>query len=85
MFPNSEIQNIYTKYKINRCYLDQNLTDADSTSMSFIFICDLDSNVREDKARNIIFKVMIASRIFDRLDLSAEFYEQFNCLNTKYE
>ena len=53
--------------------------------MFFIFICDLDSNVREDKARNIIFKVMIASRIFDRLDLSAEFYEQFNCLNTKYE
>ena len=85
MFPNSEIQNIYTKYKINRCYLDQNLTDADSTSMFFIFICDLDSNVREDKARNIIFKVMIASRIFDRLDLSAEFYEQFNCRNTKLQ
>ena len=85
MFPNSEIQNIYTKYKINRCYLDQNLTDTDSTSMFFVFICDLDSNVREDKARNIIFEVMIASRIFDRLDLSAEFYEQFNCRNTKLQ
>ena len=60
MFPNSEIQKIYTKYKINRCYLDQNLTDTDSTSMFFVFICDLDSNVREDKARNIIFEVMIA-------------------------
>ena len=85
MFPNSEIQKIYTKYKINRCYLDQNLTDTDSTSMIFVFICDLDSNVREDKARNIIFEVMIASRIFDRLDLSAEFYEQFNCRNTKLQ
>ena len=84
-FPNSEIQEIYKKYKFNRCYLDQNLTDTDSTSMFFVFICDLDSNIREDQARNIIFEVMIASRIFDRLDLSAEFYEQFNCCNTKLQ
>ena len=53
--------------------------------MFFVFICDLDSNIREDQARNIIFEVMIASRIFDRLDLSAEFYEQFNCCNTKLQ
>ena len=51
--------------------------------MFFVFICDLDSNIREDQARNIIFEVMIASQIFDRLDLSAEFYDQFNCRNTK--
>ena len=85
MFLNSEIQKIYAKYKINRCYLDQNLTDTDSTSMFFVFICDLGSNVREDKARNIIFEVTIASQIFDRLDLSADFYEQFNCCNTKLQ
>ena len=85
MFPNSEIQEIYKKYKVNRCYLDQNLTDTDSTSMFFVFICDLDSNIREDQARNIIFEVIIASRIFDRLDLSAESYEQFNCCNTKLQ
>ena len=85
MFPNSEIQEIYKKYKVNRCYLDQNLTDTDSTSMLFVFICNLDSNIREDQARDIIFEVMIASRIFDRLDLSAEFYEQFNCCNTKLQ
>ena len=85
MFPNSEIQEIYKKYKVNRCYLDQNLTDTDSTSMFFVFICDLDSNIREDQARNIIFEVIIASRIFDRLDLSVESYEQFNCCNTKLQ
>ena len=61
------------------------MTDTDSTSMFFVFICDLDSNIREDQARNIIFEVMIASQIFDRLDLSAEFYEQFNCRNTKLQ
>ena len=85
MFPNSEIQEIYKKYKVNRCYLDQNLTDTDSTSMLFVFICNLDSNIREDQARDIIFEVMVASRIFDRLDLSAEFYEQFNCCKTKLQ
>ena len=81
MFPNQEIQEIYQQYQVSRCYLYQNLTDTDSTSMFFVFICDLNSCVSEDKARNIIFDVMIKSKIFDRFDLSAEFYEQFNCTN----
>ena len=81
MFPNAELQEIYKKYKVNHCYLDQNLTNTDSTSMFFVFICDLNSNIREDKAQNIIFEVMLKSKIFDRLDLSAEFYEQFSCRN----
>ena len=81
MFPNSEIQKLYKKYKVN-CYLDQNLTNTKRTSMFFVFICDLDSNIRENQARNIIFEVMIASKIFDKLILSAEFYNQFNCHNT---
>ena len=49
--------------------------------MFFVFICDLRSCVSEDKARNIIFDVMLKSKVFNRLDLSAEFYEQFNCRN----
>ena len=81
MFPNQEIQEIYQQYQVNKCYLYQNLTDTDSTSMFFVFICDLNSCVSEDKARNIIFDVMLKSKVFDRIDLSAEFYEQFNCRN----
>ena len=81
MFPDQEVQEIYQQYQVNRCYLYQNLTDTDSTSMFFVFICDLNSCVSEDKARNIIFDVMTKSKIFDRLDLLAEFYEQFNCRN----
>ena len=81
IFPNAKIQEIYKKYKVNHCYLDQNLTNTDSTSMFFVFICDLNSNMREDKVRNIIFEVMLKSKIFDRLDMSAEFYEQFSCQN----
>ena len=78
IFPNAKIQEIYKKYKVNHCYLDQNLTDTDSTSMFlygflYVFICALSSSIREDKSRNIIFVVMLKSKIFDRLDLSAEF------------
>ena len=81
MFPNQQIKKIYKKYKINRCYLYQNLTNTDSTSVFFIFICDLDSSISKNKARAITFEVMIKSKIFDRLDLSAELWEQFNCRN----
>ena len=81
MFPNQEITKIYKKYKINTCYLYQNLTDTDSTSVFLGFICDLDSSISKDKARDIIFEVMIESKMFDRLDLSTELWEQFNSWN----
>ena len=73
-----KIKKIYKKCKINRCYLYQNLTDTDSTSVFFIFICDLTSSIREDKSRDIILEVMTESKILDRLDLSAELWKQFN-------
>ena len=75
MFPTDEIKKNYQKYKVNQCYLDQNLTDPDSTSIFFVFVCDLSCNVREDEARNIIFEVMLKSKVFERLDLSAEYYK----------
>ena len=57
------------------------MTDTDSTSVFFVFVCDLNCNVREDESRNKIFEVMLKSKAFDRLDLSAEYYEKFNCQN----
>ena len=80
-FPDQEIREIYQKYQVDKCYLYQNLTDTDSTSMFFLFICNLNCSVSKDKARNIIFEVMLKSKIFDRLDLSVEFYEQFDFRN----
>ena len=81
MFPDQEIREAYQKYQVDKCYLYQNLTDTDSTSIFFVFICNLNCSVREDKARKIIFEVMLKSKVFHRLDLSAEFYEQFDCRN----
>ena len=82
MFSNEEIKNFYQKYKINKCLVEQNLTDTDSTSIFFVFICDLACDVREDEARDIIFEVMLKSKIFNRLDLSHEYFEKFNRQNT---
>ena len=53
------------------------LTDTDSTSVFSVFICDLSCSVDERKSREIIFKVMIKSTKFDRLDLSENFWDQF--------
>ena len=81
MFPNEEIKQIYQKYNISKCLVEQNLSNTNSTSIFFVFICDLKCDVRKDDARDIIFEVMLKSKIFDRLDLSHEYYEKFNCRN----
>ena len=81
MFSTPKILKFYHKYDVDYCYLDQNLRDTDSTSMFFVFLCNLNSCLSENKARNIIFEVMLESKVFDRLDLSAQFYEQFDCRN----
>ena len=59
----------------------QNLIDTDSTSLFFIFICNLDCLANEKDSRKILFEVMIASKIFQRLDLSDDFWDKFNVQN----
>ena len=80
-FPNEDIQSIYDFYQIEKCFLYQNLTDTDSTSLLFLFICNLECVLPERKARKVIFECMVKSKILDRLDLSNEFWKQFNVQN----
>ena len=81
LFPNEEIQKIYNKHKINKCYLDQNVTDTDSSSMFFVFICDLQRNLKENEVKDLIFEIILKSKLFDRIDLSADYFEKFQCKN----
>ena len=67
---NPKVQAIYEKYKIEKCFLYQNLTDTDSTSLFFVFICNLNCQLNEKDSRNVMFEAMINSKIFERLDLS---------------
>ena len=48
----------------------QNLTDTNP-----------DCTISEKDSRKILFEVMIASKIFQRLDLSDDFWEQINVRN----
>ena len=47
--------------------------DTDSTSVFFVFICELGHAVNKRKTRQIISEVMIKSKIFSPLDLSDDF------------
>ena len=84
-FPNDEIQQIYDYYQIERCFLYQNLTDTDSTSLFFNFICKLDCSVPESEAKKKFFECLKKSKILNRLDLSDDFWKQFEIYdhNTK--
>ena len=83
MYPDDTIQKIYEKYQVKICKLYQNLTDIDSTSLTFVFICNHESTIYEKDSRRIIFEVMIASKILNTLDLSDDFWTQFDVQNKK--
>ena len=78
MYPNDEISEIYNKYEIERCFLYQNLTDTDSTSIFFVFICKITCTVNEKDSRDIIFEVLTKSKILERLDMSDDFWKKFH-------
>ena len=46
MFPNEETKQIYQKNNINKCLVEQSLTNTDSTSIFFVFMCDLKCDIR---------------------------------------
>ena len=68
-FPDQVVQEIYKKYRIEKCFMYQNLTDTDCSLLFFVFICNLDCAISEKDSRKISFEVIIASKIFQRLDL----------------
>ena len=57
-FPHETIREIYNRYQIQKCFLYQNLTDTNSISLLFNFICNVDCSVAESEAREIIFECM---------------------------
>ena len=78
MFPDEEISKILDQYEIQKCFLDQNLTETDSTSIFLILICKISCSINEKDVRDIIFEVLTKSTILQRLDLSDDFWERFN-------
>ena len=77
-FLDNVVKEIYEKNEIQKCFLFQNVADTDSTFLFFIFISKLSSSLNKKTARNIIFEVLTKRKVFIRLDLTKDFWEQFN-------
>ena len=50
---------------------------SNSTALQFTFISDPNSDLPEDKFRDIIFEVIIATKIYKRFDTSHKFLDIF--------
>ena len=47
-FPAPELIDIYKQNKINKSYIYWNLTNTDTCSISFIFVCELSCSLSEE-------------------------------------
>ena len=68
---------MYKKYLIEQVEILHILTNTDSTAIQFIFISDPNSDLPEEKFRDIIFKVVVKSKIYKRFDSSQKFWNFF--------
>ena len=76
-FPSQLVLDIYIKYKIEKIEINHILTDAASTALQFIIIYDPNSDTPEPKFRDIIFEVIVATKIYKRFDSSHKFWDNF--------
>ena len=58
-FPDDEVEEIYARNNVRRCFIYLILTDTDSCSIQFLFINDLKSSITEEKARDLIFDIIV--------------------------
>ena len=79
--PDNKVKGIFDKNNIQKCFLYLNLTDIDSCSMFFISICKLECCIPESDFRNVLFEIFKHSKIVPRLDVSDNFWQQFNMQN----
>ena len=74
---------IYKKYLIEKVEIFHILTDTDSSTLKLVFISDPNSDVPEDKFRDINFEVIIATKIYKKFDTSQEFWDIFGSIKER--
>ena len=73
-FPLKKIVDLNKKYLIEKVQFFHILTDKDSTALKFIFISDPNSDLPEDKFRDVTFEFIVTSKIYKRFDTSHDSY-----------
>ena len=76
-FPSQFVLDIYKKCKTEKVEINHVLTDTDSTALQFIIISDPNSDLPEPKFRDIIFEIVVATKVYKRFDSSHEFRDNF--------
>ena len=76
-FPAEVVAEIYKKYLIEKVYVYHILTGTESTALQFIFFSDPNSNLPEEKYGDVIFEVIITTKIYKRFDSSHKFWDIF--------
>ena len=72
-FPDENVKGISKKYGIKRVEIFHVLTDTDSAPLKFMFISDPNSEIPENKFRDIIFEITTSSEVYKRSDTSRKF------------
>ena len=72
-FPDETVNETYCKNSIIKCHFYLNLTNTDSCSIFFNFICKKECDIAESESRNLIFEILKQWKIIKRFDLSDEF------------
>ena len=80
-FPTQVVVEIYKKYLIEKVLIYHILTDTDSTALQFVFASDPNSDLSEDKFKDVIFEVVITTKIYKRFNSSHEFWDIFGFRN----
>lgn len=80
-FPDDATHDIYSQNKIIKCLPKLLLSDTDSTSFQFVFICELNCVISEYCTRQMLFEIIIGSKIKDQLYLTQKFYALFEVQN----
>ena len=80
-FPAEAVAEIYKKYLIEKVYVYHILTDTDSTALQFTFISDPNSNLPEEKYGDVIFEVIITTKIYRLFEKTL--IGGFSCVNTR--
>ena len=77
VFPNEKTKKIYEKCQIEYAYVYHILTDTDSTSVKFLFVCAENNKLPDPIYRDVIFGVVSSNKIIKRFDTSHPFWEAF--------
>ena len=80
-FPNEETSLIYARHKIIKVLPHLLMTNTDSDSLDFIVIAEDSCDCGEREMRGILLRIFLDKDIQHRLDLSEEFFAQFNKRN----